>query len=164
MAQTPRASILVVDDEEEILHSLHRLLRTEFDVHTARSGPEALQILKQQPLHVVLSDQRTPEMEGVELLSQAQGERPRAIRVMFTGYTDLQAVIEAINQGQIFRYLAKPWEPDELLAMVRQACEEYERRDENGKFSTARGPKPPCSRPRKRPKRPAGPRASSWPT
>lgn len=130
MAETRKHTLLIVDDEEEILRSLRGLLRLEFEVHTATSGREALEILEQQPIHVVLSDQRMPEMAGVELLSVARGERPRAIRVMFTGYADVKAVIEAINQGQIFRYVTKPWDPDELVAILRQASEEYERQAE----------------------------------
>ena len=76
MPQENKPSILVVDDEEEILHSLQGLLRLEFDVHTAQNGADAIQILHQQPIHVVLSDQRMPEMAGVELLHQTQGEPP----------------------------------------------------------------------------------------
>jgi DNA-binding NtrC family response regulator len=120
--------ILVVDDEEEILHSLRGLLRLEFEVYTAKSGQEALEIMTQQPIHVVLSDQRMPEMAGVELLSHARGERPRAVRIMFTGYADVQAVIDAINQGHIFRYLTKPWDAEVLLTVLHEANEEYTRR------------------------------------
>jgi DNA-binding NtrC family response regulator len=120
--------ILIVDDEEEILHSLRGLLRMEFEVHAAQSGSEALQILEQQPIQVMLSDQRMPEMAGVELLSQARGERPGVVRVLFTGYADVRAVIDAINKGHIFRYLTKPWNPDELLTVLREASEEYNRR------------------------------------
>ena len=128
--ETSKPMILIVDDEPEILHSLRGLLRMEYDVHTAESGEEALQILEQQPIQVVLSDQRMPEMTGVELLGQARNERPRAIRVMFTGYSDVKALIDAINQGQIFRYLTKPWEPDELMNVMREASQEYARRAE----------------------------------
>ncbi len=130
MADPDMHSILIVDDEEEILHSLRGLLRMEFEVYTATSGHEALRILEQQPIHVVLSDQRMPEMAGVELLSQAQGDRPRAIRILFTGYSDVKAVIDAINQGQIFRYLTKPWDADELVAILREAGSEYDRQAE----------------------------------
>jgi len=135
MSETGKTPILIVDDEEEILRSLRGLLRMEFEVHTAQSGSEALRILEQQPIQVVLSDQRMPEMAGVELLSQARGERPAAVRVLFTGYTDVRAVIDAINKGQIFRYLSKPWNPDELLTVLREAGEEYDRRaQERGLF------------------------------
>jgi response regulator RpfG family c-di-GMP phosphodiesterase len=127
MTEESKYAILVVDDEEEILHSLRGLLRMEFKVYTANSGREAIEILEQEPIHIILSDQRMPEMAGVELLAQARGERPGAIRVMFTGYTDVKAVIDAINQGHIFRYLAKPWHPEELLTVLREASAEYDR-------------------------------------
>jgi len=127
MSEASKHSILVVDDEEEILHSLRGLLRMEFNVYTANSGREAIKILEQEPIHIILSDQRMPEMAGVELLAQARGERPGAIRVMFTGYTDVKAVIEAINQGQIYRYIAKPWHPDELLTVLREASAAFDR-------------------------------------
>jgi response regulator RpfG family c-di-GMP phosphodiesterase len=127
MSEASKHSILVVDDEEEILHSLRGLLRMEFNVYTANSGREAIKMLEQEPIHIILSDQRMPEMAGVELLAQARGEHPGAVRVMFTGYTDVKAVIEAINQGQIYRYIAKPWHPDELLTVLREASAEFDR-------------------------------------
>lgn len=130
MAEQSKRPILIVDDEAEILHSLRGLLRMEFEVHTAQSGRDAVKVLEQEPIHVILSDQRMPEMAGVELLNRARGERPGAIRVMFTGYTDVKAVIDAINRGQIFRYLAKPWQPEALLAVLREAGEEYDRQAE----------------------------------
>jgi DNA-binding NtrC family response regulator len=117
--------ILVVDDEPEILFSLRGLLRREFEVHTAQSGAEALELLHQHPIHVIMSDQRMPEMTGVELLRRARGECPEAIRIVFTGYADIKAVIDAINEGQIYRYLTKPWDPDELRALLHQACDHY---------------------------------------
>ena len=126
MAEQSKRPILVVDDEPEILQSLRGLLRLEFEVHTAQNGFEALKILQRQPIHVVMSDQRMPEMTGVQFLSQVQGENPEAMRIVFTGYADIKAVIDAINQGHIFRYITKPWEPDELRAVLHQACEEYE--------------------------------------
>jgi DNA-binding NtrC family response regulator len=124
---TTKHPILVVDDEEEILFSLRGLLRHEFDVHTAASGAAALEIMRRQVIHVILSDQRMPGMTGVELLQQARAECPEAVRIVFTGYADIKAVIDAINRGQIFRYLTKPWDPDELVAALRQAGEEYDR-------------------------------------
>ena len=126
MAEQSKRPILVVDDEAEILHSLRWLLRMEFEVHTAQNGFEALEILQRQPIHVVMSDQRMPEMTGVQFLSQVQGECPEAMRIVFTGYADIKAVIDAINQGRIFRYITKPWDPDELRAVLHQACAEYD--------------------------------------
>jgi YesN/AraC family two-component response regulator len=103
------------------------LLRREFQVYTARNGEEAIRILETHPIHVVMTDQRMPEMTGVQLLSRVQVKWPEAIRMVFTGYSDISAVIDAINDGHIFRYITKPWDPDELRAVLHQACEEYVR-------------------------------------
>lgn len=124
---TTKHPILVVDDEEEILFSLRGLLRQEFELHTAQSGAEAIDIMRRHVIHVIMTDQRMPQMTGVELLQKARGECPEAVRMVFTGYADIKAVIDSINQGQIFRYLTKPWDPDELVAALRQGCEEYDR-------------------------------------
>jgi response regulator RpfG family c-di-GMP phosphodiesterase len=118
---------LLVDDEPEILFSLRGLLRMEFELYTAESGAEALEILHRQPVHVIMTDQRMPQMTGVELLRRAQGECPEAIRIVFTGYADIKAVIDAINQGQVYRYLTKPWDPDELVSVLHEACDQYDR-------------------------------------
>jgi DNA-binding NtrC family response regulator len=127
MAGSDKHPILVVDDEPEILFSLRALLRREFEVYTAGSGAEAIRLLQQHPVHVVMTDQRMPHMTGVELLSRIQGEHPQAVRIVFTGYADIKAVIDSINQGRIFRYLTKPWDIEELLTVLRQACLEYDR-------------------------------------
>jgi response regulator RpfG family c-di-GMP phosphodiesterase len=127
MSDAPKHPILLVDDEPEILFSLRGLLRCEFDLHTAQSGAEALEILKRQPIHVIMTDQRMPQMTGVELLRRARGESPAAIRMVFTGYADIKSVVDAINQGRIYRYLTKPWDPDELVAVLHEACAEYAR-------------------------------------
>ena len=128
MAETTKHPILVVDDEAEILYSLRALLRREFNLHTAQSAYEALQVLEREPIHVIMTDQRMPGMTGVELLARIRDNHPDAIRMVFTGYADIKAVIDAINQGSVYRYLTKPWDPDELLAVLHQAAEEYERR------------------------------------
>src|SRR5947207_2774134 len=127
MTQSSKHPILVVDDEPEILFSLRGLLRRDFEVHTAESGQEAMEILQQQTIHVVMTDQRMPVMTGVELLGRVRGEWPDAIRMVFTGYADIKAVIDSVNEGHIFRYITKPWDPDELQSVLRQACEEYDR-------------------------------------
>jgi DNA-binding NtrC family response regulator len=127
MTTATKHPILLVDDEPEILFSLRGLLRKEFELYTAESGAEALEILRQHPVHVIMTDQRMPQMTGVELLRRARGDCPEAIRMIFTGYADIKAVIDAINQGQIYRYLTKPWDPDELLAVLHEACAHYER-------------------------------------
>ena len=119
--------ILVVDDEPEILHSLKALLRRDFDVHTANSGAEALQVLQDTPIHLVMTDQRMPKMTGVDFLRRAKSEHPEAIRMIFTGYADIQAIIEAVNQGNVFRYVSKPWDPDALLVILKEAGDMYDR-------------------------------------
>lgn len=125
--RTEKHSILLVDDEPEILFSLRGLLRKDFEVYTAESGAEAMQILKEHSIHVILTDQRMPGMTGVQLLHRVLGEHPQAIRIVFTGYADIKAVIDAVNQGHIYRYITKPWDPDELIGVLRQACAAYDR-------------------------------------
>ena len=119
--------ILVVDDEAEILHSLKGLLRRDFEVHTAASGAEGVRILQERDVHLVMTDQRMPQMTGVEFLRQVKCQHPEAIRLIFTGYADIQAVIDAVNQGNVFRYVSKPWDPDELIAALHDAGREYDR-------------------------------------
>jgi DNA-binding NtrC family response regulator len=118
---------LLVDDEPEILFSLRGLLRQEFNLHTAQSGAEALEVLRQHPIDVIMTDQRMPQMTGVELLRRARGECPQAIRIVFTGYADIKSVVDAINEGRVYRYLTKPWDPDDVVALLRQACEAHDR-------------------------------------
>ena len=121
-----RRPILVVDDEPEMLYSLRNLLRREFEVHTAASGAEGMKILETHVIHLVMTDQRMPEMTGVELLSRVKSEHPGAMRLIFTGYADIKAVIDAINQGNVFRYIAKPWDPEDLVAALREAGRRYD--------------------------------------
>jgi DNA-binding NtrC family response regulator len=136
MLETAKHAILLVDDEPEILFSLRGLLRKEFEVHTAESGAEAMEVLKQHPIHVIMTDQRMPGMTGVQLLHRVLGEYPKAIRIVFTGYADIKAVIDAVNQGHIYRYITKPWDPDELLGVLRQACAAYDRLSEHQRLLT----------------------------
>src|SRR5262245_24321490 len=119
--------VLIVDDEPDILFSLRGLLRTEFELLTAASGAEALNILHRNPVHVIMTDQRMPQMTGTELLRRAQGDCPEAVRIVFTGYADIKSVVDAINHGQIYRYLTKPWDSDELVGVLHEACQQYER-------------------------------------
>jgi DNA-binding NtrC family response regulator len=123
--QPTKPTLLLVDDEPEILFSLKGLLRREFELYTAESGREALEILQQHPIQVIMTDQRMPEMTGVELMGQVKTEYPDAIRIIFTGYADIKAVVDAINNGGLFRYITKPWDPDELLDVLHAAVDEY---------------------------------------
>ncbi len=124
---THRPTLLVVDDEPEVLHSVHDLLRLDFRVITCERGGDAVKILESaEDIQVVMSDQRMPGMTGVEVLRQAKRLRPEATRLMFTAYADIKAVIDAINQGHVFRYITKPWEPEEFQQVVRQAVEQHD--------------------------------------
>ena len=121
-----RPTLLVVDDEPDVLELGPRLLRIDYRVITFQRGAEALEYLRSgQVADVILSDQRMPEMTGVEVLRQAKAIRPETTRLLFTAYTDIRTVIDAINQGHVFRYIAKPCDPDELAVVVRQAVEHH---------------------------------------
>jgi DNA-binding NtrC family response regulator len=131
MNQTPvnqnkKTSLLIVDDEPEILQSLLGLLRREFQLFTATSAEEALVILQDNPVQVIMTDQRMPGMTGVELMQQVREKYPDSIRIVFTGYADIKAVVEAINSGGLYRYITKPWDPDELIDLLRKAAGEYD--------------------------------------
>ncbi|MDA7088285.1 response regulator [Pseudomonas sp. SA3-5] len=116
------ASVLLVDDEENILSSLRRVLRGEaYNVQIANGGEQALQILRGQPIDLVISDARMPGMDGAALLAEVQKHWPSSIRILLTGYADISTTIRAINQGQIYRYISKPWDDDELRLTIRQA-------------------------------------------
>ncbi len=121
-----RHTLLVVDDEPDVVQSLRDLLRREFFVLGATRARDGLRLLHEQPVHVVMTDQRMPEMTGVDFLRDVRRDRPDAIRLLFTGYADIKAVIDAINEGHVYRYITKPWDPDELLALLHQAGEQYD--------------------------------------
>ncbi|CAA0087016.1 Hydrogenase transcriptional regulatory protein hupR1 [Zhongshania aliphaticivorans] len=120
-AEPQRARILFVDDEPRILIALKALFRRDYDVVTAASGEAALEILREGDVDVVVSDQRMPEMTGVEVLRKAKDLRPRAIRVLLTGYSDLSAILAAINEGEIFRFINKPWSNVDLRSTIAAA-------------------------------------------
>ena len=121
-----RHTLLVVDDEPDVVHSVQDLLRLDYKVLGATRAKDGLRILQEQEVHLVMTDQRMPEMTGVEFLSQVRGDHPEAIRLLFTGYADLKAVVDAINQGNVYRYITKPWDPDDLQIIIRQASEQYD--------------------------------------
>ena len=130
-----RPTLLVVDDEAAVLHSVHDLLRVDYRVIARGSGAEALEVLEGPgEVHVVMSDQRMPGMSGVEVLRHARRLKPDATRLLFTAHADIRAVVDAINQGHVFRYLAKPCDPEELEAVVRQAVEQHDLLAENARL------------------------------
>ncbi len=121
-------SILCVDDEPDNLDALERVFRRKYKVLKAGSGPQALQILQTESPAIIISDQRMPQMTGVEFLAESMKTHPDAIRLLLTGYTDIESVISAINSGQIYRYLTKPWDPRDLEIAVDRAAERFEMR------------------------------------
>lgn len=126
-AETPhKHTILVVDDEASILRSVQRLLRRQYNILTTTSVQEAFSLLEEHEIHLVMSDQRMPTMTGVEFLTFVKECYPECVRILFTGYTDTQSAIEAINSGQVYCYISKPWDPDNLRLMIAQATERYE--------------------------------------
>ena len=118
-------TVLVVDDEPNVVQSVSDLLRMHFRVLGASRASDGLRILAHENADIVMSDQRMPEMTGVEFLRQVREMYPDAIRLLFTGYADIKAVIDAINHGHVYRYIAKPWDPDELHGILRQAVALY---------------------------------------
>jgi len=134
---THRYGILVVDDEDAILESLELTLGSEYQIFTATSGERGLEILDREQIALVISDQVMPGMSGVEFLEEVIARNPRAIRMMLTGYSDMPSLIRAINEGRIYRYLPKPWEPDDLRINVKRALEVYELSNENVQLADA---------------------------
>jgi response regulator RpfG family c-di-GMP phosphodiesterase len=119
--------LLVIDDEPDVCDSVHDLLRREFRVLKATSAEEGYRIMQQEEVHIVMTDQRMPRMTGVELLTRMKARHPHAIRMLFTGFADLESIVAAINQGHVFQFLKKPWQPEDLIAAVREAAAEFDR-------------------------------------
>ncbi|MFA5074279.1 MAG: response regulator [Nitrospirota bacterium] len=129
--------ILIVDDEPNILSSLKRLLADEpYEILTAASGKEGIKIITgNRTIGVILSDQRMPEMNGAEFLEKAKTLVPDAARIVLTGYADIQAAVDAINKGGATRYIAKPWNDQELITIVREAASRYALLQENKRLT-----------------------------
>jgi DNA-binding NtrC family response regulator len=118
--------IMIVDDEPANLRTLERLFRPHYQVVTAPSGAEALTLLEQHDVALLISDQRMPAMTGVELMMKTVPIRPHMVKILLTGYTDVGALIDALNSGLVYRYLTKPWNNDDLRLTVSRALEHYE--------------------------------------
>lgn len=123
VGETRSGGILIVDDERPNLTVLRNFLEAGYRVHEAQSGPEALKLAKTVELDVVITDQRMPEMSGVEMLENLREFKPDVAGIVLTGFTDPPALISAINRARVFRFLKKPWQPDDILEAVRQASE-----------------------------------------
>lgn len=121
MSQT-KGKVLCVDDEPNILRSLKWMLQKEFEVHTATSGQAGLMLLADHDFDVVISDQRMPGMMGSEFLREVRKQSPRSMRILLTGYSDLQAILRSVNESEVFRFISKPWKMDELPKVVAEAA------------------------------------------
>jgi CheY-like chemotaxis protein len=127
---------LLVDDEQNIVSSLKRLLRRDnYRILSANSGQEGLQVLAEHPVDVIVSDQRMPGMLGVDFLRAAKDAYPHTIRIMLSGYTELQSVTDAVNEGAIYKFLTKPWEDDLLRGHIAAAFKAKESADENERLN-----------------------------
>jgi response regulator RpfG family c-di-GMP phosphodiesterase len=118
----PLPCVLFVDDEERILRSLRMLFRGRCEILTTTSGREAIEWVRQRPVHVVVSDQRMPETSGVAVLRAVAAHSPATMRILLTGYADMDAVTESVNEGEIYRFIEKPWNAQYLLDVVAQAA------------------------------------------
>lgn len=117
-----KGRILCVDDEPNILRSLKWMLQKDFEVHIATSGQAGLMLVADHDFDVIISDQRMPGMMGSEFLREVRKRSPRSMRILLTGYSDLQAILRSVNEGEVFRFVSKPWKIDELPGVVAEAA------------------------------------------
>ena len=119
-------TVLCVDDEKSILNSLKRLLRREgYRLLMANTSADGLKLLRENDVHLVICDQRMPEMSGTDFMVKVKEEYPDTVRIILTGYTDVDAITESINKGNIYKFFLKPWNDDNLKMEVRKALEQY---------------------------------------
>jgi response regulator RpfG family c-di-GMP phosphodiesterase len=131
MADAQRPKILLVDDEKSILDSLYRFCRQrKWEAFRASDGAEALKLLDTQAVDIIISDMRMPNMDGAEFLTKAREKSPDSVRILLTGYADMQAVINAVNKAKIFNYLNKPWDDNMLESVVNSALDFKEKEDQ----------------------------------
>ena len=119
-------TIIYVDDEEQNLISFKASFRRDYNILTATSGKEGIEILKNNEVHLIITDQRMPEMTGIQFLEKIMSEFPDAIRMILTGFSDIEAIIGAINTGRVFRYITKPWDENELRMTIENSRQLYE--------------------------------------
>ncbi|RAI86034.1 response regulator [Algoriphagus yeomjeoni] len=139
METTPqeKIKILYVDDEENNLQAFKATFRRDYQIFLAIDATVAREVLSKQEVDIIITDQRMPGETGVEFLESIIPIYPNPIRILLTGYTDIQAVIDAINKGQVYHYLTKPWEEDYLRTVIKNAFEIYQLRRENEKLTKA---------------------------
>ncbi|SHM21245.1 Response regulator receiver domain-containing protein [Chitinophaga jiangningensis] len=124
-------TILYIDDEVHNLNAFKASFRRLYNVFTATSAEEAEKLLKEQEFHIIISDQRMPKMTGIEFFESILERYPEPIRMLLTGYADINAVVDAINKGQVYKYFSKPWNEEELKHNIEKAFEVYSLRKEN---------------------------------
>lgn len=130
-----KRSILIVDDEPSVISALTRLLAEEgYEIHSATSGEQALKLLDQTPVQVIITDERMPGMSGTELLSILRRRYPYIVRIMLTGKANLEDAMRAVNKGEIYRFFTKPWDPYELKLSIWNALEKYDLEEEQRLF------------------------------
>jgi response regulator RpfG family c-di-GMP phosphodiesterase len=136
IAEIKPAVLLFVDDEPNVLKALRRLFHNEnYEIYLASGGAEGLDILRRHAVDLIISDMRMPEMSGAEFLAHAVEQWPETVRILLTGYADLQSTIDAVNKGRIFSYCNKPWHDEELKLLVRNALEQKRLREERERLS-----------------------------
>lgn len=128
--QKKAINILYVDDEANNLVSFKAAFRMKYNVYTAISGEEAIKVLNTNPVNIIITDQRMPQMTGVEFLETILGDHPDPMRILLTGYADMNAVVDAVNKGKIFHYLTKPWNEEELDMTIKRAYDVYKQKME----------------------------------
>ncbi len=131
------STLLLVDDEPSILSSLKRLFRPHgYRILTAEGGAEGLEVLAREAVDLVISDMRMPHMDGARFLEQVRMRRPDSIRILLTGYADIESTVAAINRGEVYRYINKPWDDNEIILIVREALERKRLERENGRLNS----------------------------
>ncbi|MCA6449319.1 MAG: response regulator [Chitinophagaceae bacterium] len=126
-----KINVLYIDDEPNNITSFRAAFRRSFNIYSAESAEEARKIIEVEPIEVILSDQRMPKMTGIEFFQSILTTHPDPIRILITGYTDINAVIDAINIGQVYKYLTKPWIEHEVRTAILNAFELYDLRRQN---------------------------------
>lgn len=126
--------ILYIDDEEDNLTVFYSTFRRKYKVYLATSGQEGLEIMEKHPVNLVITDQRMPKMTGIEFLEKIIPKYPECIRMVLTGYSDVEAIIQAINKGRVYRYITKPWGKDDLRITIEQALETFNLKQQNRKL------------------------------
>ncbi len=129
--KTENIKVLYIDDEPNNLTAFKASFRRDFDILTAESAHSAMSLVEDNEFHVIISDQRMPDVTGVEFFEKIRNNHPDPIRILLTGYADIEAVIAAINRGEVYRYITKPWDENDLKVTIQNAFEIFALRAEN---------------------------------